>query len=50
VKDKRDECGCHKECVTYPHSCQNPCIWPKYLTKAEQQELVDEIMNDELLG
>jgi len=46
MKDKRDECGCHRECTTLEHECENPCIWPNCLTPEEHEELADEIMED----
>jgi len=45
MKDKRDECNCHKECVT-PHRCPFPCFWPDCLTDAEQEELLGELNED----
>lgn len=38
--DKRDECGCHKGCITEPHECEVPCVWPECLTVAEHAEFV----------
>jgi len=51
MPDKRDECGCHRECFVDlhmfdRHPCTNPCIWPDCLTDAEARELTDEIMED----
>jgi hypothetical protein len=42
--DKRDECGCHRECTTLPHDCAHPCSWPSCLTEAEHEQLADEVM------
>jgi len=44
--DKRDECGCHKGCVTYPHQCEKKCVWPDCLTEAEHAELSAELERD----
>lgn len=41
--DKRDECGCHRECTTLPHECATPCQWPACLTEAEHRQLAAEI-------
>lgn len=46
MPDKRDECGCHRECSWVPHSCNQPCIWPGCLTDAEHQALADAIERD----
>ena len=46
MRDKQDECGCHKECETTPHLCDKPCIWPKCLNEKESQELLDELNQD----
>jgi hypothetical protein len=43
VKDKRDECGCHRECVMTPHVCERPCEWPSCLTDAEHAALLVEV-------
>lgn len=43
MKDKRDECGCHRGCVTLPHECEHPCVWPKCLTKSEEAELIKDL-------
>ena len=48
MKDKRDECGCHRGCTVLPHDCAVPCRWPDCLTEAEQAELCAEVMRDEL--
>lgn len=44
MPDKRDECGCHRNCTTLPHECAKPCQWPNCLTDAESQQLADECM------
>jgi hypothetical protein len=44
--DKRDECGCHKGCVTYPHECEKKCVWPDCLTEAEHAELSADLERD----
>lgn len=49
MKDKRDECGCHRSCVTFPHPCEKPCRWPACLTPEEEAELLDELEADEEL-
>lgn len=41
--DKRDECGCHRECITLPHECETPCRWPGCLTPDEERALVAEL-------
>ena len=53
--DKRDECGCHRECTLaddilgFPeHDCDHPCRWPDCLTDEEHDQLVRD-MRDELL-
>lgn len=46
VKDKRDECGCHKGCAYEPHTCEKPCVWPECLTPEESAELVEEISKE----
>jgi hypothetical protein len=43
--DKRDECGCHRDCTTEPHECEKPCRWPDCLTEAEHAELVQGIQD-----
>lgn len=43
TSDKRDECGCHRECTTLPHQCDRPCSWPNCLTEAEHRQLCDEL-------
>jgi hypothetical protein len=43
MDDKRDECGCHRECTVLPHSCAVPCAWPDCLTEAERSQLCAEI-------
>lgn len=43
MKDKRDECGCHRECHSRPHWCEKPCQWPDCLTDAEHGELLAEV-------
>jgi hypothetical protein len=40
MKDKRDECGCHRNCTTEPHDCELPCRWPDCLTREEELELL----------
>jgi hypothetical protein len=40
VKDKRDECGCHKGCTMLAHECNKKCVWPDCLTEREHQELL----------
>lgn len=49
MKDKRDECGCHRECTMLPHECTKPCEWPSCLTDTEQQQLCDDLEYDEEL-
>lgn len=44
--DKRDECGCHGECVTTPHPCTWPCSWPGCLSEEEHAELLRELEDD----
>lgn len=46
MKDKRDECGCHKGCTTLPHKCEKPCTWPDCLTDEESAELCRELERD----
>lgn len=48
MRDKRDECGCHRGCTTDPHDCERPCRWPDCLTDAEHTALVEEIVIDDL--
>jgi hypothetical protein len=48
TKDKRDECGCHRGCVTTFHACTRPCRWPDCLTEAEHAELAAEVLAAEL--
>lgn len=43
TKDKRDECGCHRACITVAHECDRPCVWPTCLTPEEQQREADEL-------
>ena len=43
MTDKRDHCGCHRECTDTPHSCDRPCSWPDCLTAEEHEELVHSI-------
>lgn len=50
MKDKRDECGCHRGCTTLPHDCDAPCRWPSCLTADELEELEREIEQDMLNG
>lgn len=52
MKDKRDECGCHRECfaggeLCARHPCTNPCRWPSCLTDDEHAELVVELQDPE---
>jgi hypothetical protein len=54
VKDKRDECGCHRDCtqsldlfVPLDHVCSNPCRWPGCLTEEEHQQLLESLKDDE---
>jgi hypothetical protein len=47
MPDKRDECGCHRECSMLPHGCEKPCSWPHCLTEAEIQALCAELEQDE---
>lgn len=50
MPDKRDECGCHRNCITLPHECTDkPCTWPACLTPQEEQLLIDDIMRDPTL-
>lgn len=42
-RDKRDECGCHRECWMELHDCDRPCIWPGCLSDAEHAELLAEL-------
>ena len=46
MSDKRDECGCHKDCTYVDHECPNPCWWPSCLTREESDELTEEISKD----
>ena len=56
MKDKRDECGCHRDCTglpagdyilgVEPHTCDQPCVWPYCLTWDEEQELLRELRED----
>lgn len=41
--DKRDECGCHRDCSIEPHACERPCTWPDCLTETEHAELAAEV-------
>lgn len=43
MKDKRDECGCHRTCTVLPHDCERPCIWPQCLTPEEEAEVVRDL-------
>jgi hypothetical protein len=49
MPDKRDECGCHRDCGYEPHQCQRPCQWPACLTDAEHEALCAELALDETL-
>ncbi len=42
MSDKRDECGCHRECTTLEHSCENPCQWPNCLNPEEKQAIATQ--------
>lgn len=42
-RDKRDECGCHKECTYVLHECEKPCRWPDCMTPEEEAELLDSL-------
>lgn len=46
MPDKRDECGCHRDCTTLPHDCDVPCRWPNCMTEGEHQELVDQLRRE----
>lgn len=46
MKDKREECGCHKDCTYDPHECDKPCRWPACLTPEEEAELVEKISKE----
>jgi hypothetical protein len=46
MPDKRDECGCHRDCTMLPHECVRPCRWPDCLTDAEHEELAAEVMRE----
>lgn len=50
MKDKRDECGCHRECVVYSHVCDKPCIWPGCLNLEEEKEVLEDLRNTEGIG
>ena len=43
MEDKRDECGCHRECRMDFHECDRPCVWPNCLTDDEHAELLREV-------
>jgi hypothetical protein len=43
MKDKRDECGCHRDCHVFC-LCPNRCEWPECLTDEEATELENDIM------
>jgi hypothetical protein len=50
VKDKRDECGCTRDCGCVPwvaHTCAVPCVWPNCLTDADHDELDAELAAEE---
>lgn len=48
MKDKRDECGCHRECSYYiPHDCPAPCVFPNCLTDADHDQLRAELAAEE---
>lgn len=47
MKDKQEECGCHKNCETTPHYCEKACMWPACLTPEEERELLKEIKEEE---
>ena len=46
MPDKRDQCGCHRECITQPHECYRPCVWPACLTEEEHDQLAAELRAD----
>lgn len=41
--DKRDKCGCHRNCTVLPHECAVPCRWPECLTTDEQAALLAKL-------
>lgn len=49
MADKRDECGCHRDCAAELHECARPCRWPDCLTEDEQQALVKQVMEHQAL-
>jgi hypothetical protein len=46
MKDKRNECGCHRGCIVLEHYCRHPCEWPGCLTPDELQELLESLNED----
>lgn len=46
MADKRDQCGCHRECTMLPHPCVKPCVWPNCLTNEEHADLAVELEAD----
>lgn len=46
MSDKRDECGCHRECTWTAHECPAPCTWPSCLTEQEAAELAEELRRE----
>jgi hypothetical protein len=47
VKDKRDVCGCHRDCSWMQHDCEVPCVWPNCLTDADHDEIDAELAAEE---
>ena len=47
MKDKRDECGCHRGCITLPHECEHPCVWPECLTEEEYTEFAATVTEED---
>ena len=43
MRDKRDQCGCHRECEWLLHQCDNPCRWPTCLTEGEHGQLLETL-------
>lgn len=43
MKDKRDECDCHRECTVLDHLCDQPCTWPACLTPDEEREFAEQL-------
>lgn len=44
--DKRDECGCHRECTVTPHFCLIQCTWPACLNDEQVAQLLAEMDDD----